>query len=64
MATPPAQLSFFTDEWPDGPTYLENHISAVEADRLVQEIDAAPLADSNHGDRSNRAVERYCAVKA
>ena len=42
MATPPSQLSFFQDEWPDGLTYLENYISEDEADRLVQEIDAAP----------------------
>jgi alkylated DNA repair dioxygenase AlkB len=42
MATPPSQLSFFQDEWPDGLTYLENYISENEADRLVQEIDAAP----------------------
>ena len=42
MATPPSQLSFFPDEWPDGLTYLENYISEDEADRLVQEIDAAP----------------------
>jgi len=39
MAT---QLSFFPDEWPDGLTYLESYISEDEADRLVQEIDAAP----------------------
>ncbi len=37
-----SQLSFFQDEWPDGLTYLENYISEDEADRLVQEIDAAP----------------------
>ena len=42
MATPPSQLSFFQDEWPEGLTYLENYISEDEADRLVQEIDAAP----------------------
>lgn len=42
MATPPSQLSFFHDEWPDGLTYLENYISEDEADRLVHEIDAAP----------------------
>lgn len=42
MATPPSQLSFFPDEWPDGLTYLENYIPEGEADRLVQEIDAAP----------------------
>lgn len=42
MATPPSQLSFFQDEWPDGLTYLENYISENEADRLVQDIDAAP----------------------
>ena len=41
MATPPSQLSFFPDEWPDGLTYLENYISEDEADRLVQEIDTA-----------------------
>jgi len=41
MATPPSQLSFFPDEWPDGLTYLESYISEDEADRLVQEIDAA-----------------------
>jgi alkylated DNA repair dioxygenase AlkB len=41
MATPPSQLSFFPDEWPDGLTYLDNYIPAEEADRLVQEIDAA-----------------------
>ena len=40
MATPPSQLSFFPDEWPDGLTYLENYILEDEADRLVQEIDA------------------------
>jgi len=39
MAT---QLSFFQNAWPDGLTYLENYISEGEADRLVQEIDAAP----------------------
>lgn len=42
MATPPSQLSFFPDEWPDGLTYLENYISVDEANKLVQEIDAAP----------------------
>jgi len=42
MATPPSQLSFFPDEWPDGLTYLENYIPEDEADRLVQAIDAAP----------------------
>lgn len=42
MATPPSQLSFFPDEWPDGLTYLENYIPEDEADRLVQEIDTAP----------------------
>lgn len=42
MATPPSQLSFFQDEWPDGLTYLENYISENEAERLVQDIDAAP----------------------
>lgn len=42
MATPPSQLSFFPDEWPEGLTYLENYISEDEADRLVQKIDAAP----------------------
>lgn len=42
MATPPSQLSFFPDEWPDGLTYLENYISEDEACRLVQEIDTAP----------------------
>lgn len=42
MATPPSQLSFFQDEWPDGLTYLENYISENKADRLVQDIDAAP----------------------
>lgn len=36
-----SQLSFFPDEWPDGLTYLENYISEDEANRLVQEIDAA-----------------------
>ena len=41
MATPPSQLSFFPDEWPDGLTYLENYVREDEADRLVQEIDAA-----------------------
>ena len=39
MAT---QLSLFQDQWPDGLTYLETYISDDEADRLVQEIDAAP----------------------
>lgn len=42
MAIPPSQLSFFPDEWPDGLTYLENYIPEDEAERLVQEIDAAP----------------------
>ena len=42
MATPPSQLSFFPDEWPDGLTYLENYIQDEEAERLVREIDAAP----------------------
>jgi alkylated DNA repair dioxygenase AlkB len=42
MATPPSQLSFFPDEWPDGLTYLENYIQEDEAERLVREIDAAP----------------------
>jgi hypothetical protein len=42
MATPPSQLSFFQDKWPDGLTYLENYILGDEADRFVQEIDAAP----------------------
>jgi alkylated DNA repair dioxygenase AlkB len=42
MATPPSQLSFFLDEWPDGLTYLENYLPEDEAERLVQEIDAAP----------------------
>ena len=42
MAIPPSQLSFFPDEWPDGLTYLENYVPEDEADRLVQEIDAAP----------------------
>jgi len=42
MATPPSQLSFFQDKWPEGLTYLENYISEDEADKLVQEIDAAP----------------------
>jgi alkylated DNA repair dioxygenase AlkB len=42
MATPPSQLSLFQDEWPEGLTYLENYIPEDEADRLVQEIDAAP----------------------
>ncbi len=42
MATPPSQLSFFPDEWPDGLTYLENYVPEDEADKLVQEIDAAP----------------------
>lgn len=37
-----SQISFFPDEWPDGLTYLENYISEDEANRLVQEIDAAP----------------------
>lgn len=37
-----SQLSFFPDEWPDGLTYMENYISEDEANRLVQEIDAAP----------------------
>ncbi len=37
-----AHLSFRQDEWPDGLTYLENYISEDEADRLVQEVDAAP----------------------
>lgn len=41
MAIPPSQLSFFPDEWPDGLTYLENYVREDEADRLVQEIDAA-----------------------
>lgn len=41
MATPPSQLSFFPDDWPDGLTCLENYISEDEADMLVQEIDAA-----------------------
>jgi alkylated DNA repair dioxygenase AlkB len=41
MATPPSQLSFFPGEWPDGLTYLDNYIPEEEADRLVQEIDAA-----------------------
>ena len=36
------QRSFFPDGWPDGLTYLENYISEGEADRLIQEIDAAP----------------------
>lgn len=40
MATPPSQLSFFPDEWPDGLTYLENYIQEDEAGRLVREIDA------------------------
>lgn len=35
MATPPSQLSFFPDEWPDGLTYLENYTSEDEADRLM-----------------------------
>jgi len=42
MATPPSQLSFFPDKSPDGLTYLENYVPEDEADRLVQEIDAAP----------------------
>ena len=42
MAKPPSQLSLFQDEWPDGLTYLEDYILEDEADRLVQEIDAAP----------------------
>ena len=42
MAIPPSQLSFFSDEWPDGLTYLENYIPEDEANRLVQEIDAVP----------------------
>lgn len=42
MATPPSQLSFFPNEWPDGLTYLENYISEDEAGRLVQEIDTRP----------------------
>ncbi|WP_339106767.1 alpha-ketoglutarate-dependent dioxygenase AlkB [Roseovarius rhodophyticola] len=42
MATPPSQLSFFPDEWPDGLTYLENYIQDEEAERLVREIDATP----------------------
>jgi alkylated DNA repair dioxygenase AlkB len=37
-----SQLSFFPEEWPDGLTYLENYITEDEANRLVQEIDAAP----------------------
>ena len=41
MATQPSQLSFFHDEWPEGLTYLENYVPEDEADRLVQEIDAA-----------------------
>ena len=39
MAT---QLSFFQNAWPNGLTCLESYISEGEADRLVQEIDAAP----------------------
>ena len=54
MATPPSQLSFFQDEWPDGLTYLENYISEDEADRLAQEIDAAPW----HADLKRR-VQHY-----
>ncbi|MEQ9038993.1 MAG: alpha-ketoglutarate-dependent dioxygenase AlkB [Silicimonas sp.] len=42
MATPPSQLSFFPDEWPDGLTYLENYIQDEEAERLVRKINAAP----------------------
>jgi len=42
MATPPSQLSFFPDEWPDGLTYLANYIQEDEAERLVREIGAAP----------------------
>jgi alkylated DNA repair dioxygenase AlkB len=42
MVTPPSQLSFFPDEWPDGLTYLENYIQEDEAVKLVHEIDAAP----------------------
>lgn len=42
MATPPSQLSFFPDEWPDGMTYLENYIPVEDSVRFVQEIDAAP----------------------
>ena len=42
MATPPSQLSFFPDEWPDGLIFLENYIQEDEAERLVREIDAAP----------------------
>ena len=42
MATPPSQLSFFPDEWPDGLTYLENYISEDEVGRLAQKVDAAP----------------------
>lgn len=42
MATPPSQLSFFPDEWPDGLTYLANFFDEDEAERLVREIDAAP----------------------
>jgi alkylated DNA repair dioxygenase AlkB len=42
MATPPSQLSFFPDEWPDGLTYLNNYIPEDEAESLVREIDAAP----------------------
>ena len=41
MATPPSQLSFFPDEWPDGLSYRENYISEEEAKRLVQKVDAA-----------------------
>ena len=43
MATPPSQLSFFPDEWPDGLTYLENYMQDDEAEWLAREIDAAPL---------------------
>ena len=42
MATPPSQLSFFPDDWPDGLTYLENYIPVEDSVSLVQEIDAAP----------------------
>lgn len=42
MATPPSQLSFFPDKWPDGLTYLENFIQDDEVEWLVREIDAAP----------------------
>lgn len=42
MVTPPSQLLFFPDEWPDGLTYLENYIQEDEAVKLVHEIDAAP----------------------